>query len=110
MAGGRVTVGDLHCVPCDEEDGSLCCPRITFHGKAGCVEVVMGDAQGGVLVPSADNVAVLHPGTSLPWLSAKDWRTHSHADERSCHLGSPRWTQAMYRGCRVAGTVPRQRR
>jgi hypothetical protein len=73
MAGGRVTGGGLHYLPWDEEDGTLWCPRITLHGKAGRVEVVMGDAQGDVLVPSADSIAVLHPGTSLPaWLSAKD--------------------------------------
>src|SRR4051794_14912910 len=34
----------------------------------------------------------------------------AHADERSCHFGSPRLTQSLYRGCRVAATVPRQRR
>ena len=52
---------------------SLWCPRITFHGEDGHVEVVMGDSQDGALVPSADNVAVLHPGTSLPtWFSLKD--------------------------------------
>jgi hypothetical protein len=73
MVGGRVTGVDLHYVPWDEERGSLWCPRITFNGEAGRVEVVMGDAQGGTLVPSADSVAVLHPGTSLPsWLSVKD--------------------------------------
>jgi hypothetical protein len=66
MVGKRVTVVDLHYVPWDKERGSLWCPHITFHGEAGRVEVVMGDAQNGVLVSSADNVAVLHPRTALP--------------------------------------------
>src|SRR3954465_10058941 len=48
MAGGRVTGGNLHYVPWDEEDGSLQCPRMTLHGKASRVEVLMGDAQGDV--------------------------------------------------------------
>jgi hypothetical protein len=72
MVGRRVTGVDLHYIPWDEESGSLWCPHITFHSEASPVEVVMGDAQGGALVPSADNVAVLHPGTSLPgWLSGR---------------------------------------
>lgn len=73
MVGRRVTGVDLHYVPWDEARGSLWCPHITFHGEGGRVEVVMGDAESGVLVPSADNVAGLHPGTALPaWVDDKD--------------------------------------
>jgi hypothetical protein len=50
------------------ERGSLWCPHITIHGEHGDVEIVMGDAEAEALVPSADTVAVLHPGTPLP-----DW-------------------------------------
>jgi hypothetical protein len=66
MVGRRVTGVDLHYVPWEEGCGSLLCPHITCHGEDGHVEVVMGDSQDGALVPSADNVAVLHPGTSVP--------------------------------------------
>ena len=73
MVGELVTGVDLHYVPWDEERGSLWCPNITFHNGHSQVEVVMGDSQDGVLVPSADNVAVLHQGTRLPaWLGMKD--------------------------------------
>ena len=68
MVGRRVTGVELHYVPWDEARGSFWCRRITFNGVDARVEVVMGDSQDGVLVPSADNVAVLHPGKSLP-----DW-------------------------------------
>lgn len=71
MVGRRVTGVALHYVPWDEGTGSLWCPHITLHFEEGPVEVVMADAHDGVLVPSADNVAVLHPGKSLPaWLSS----------------------------------------
>jgi hypothetical protein len=33
---------------------------------------VMADSQDGLLVPSANNVAVLHPGQSLPTFSSPD--------------------------------------
>jgi hypothetical protein len=66
MVGRRVIGVDLHYVPWDEARGSLWCPHITFYGEGGRVEVLMGDSQDGVLIPSADNVAVLHPGTALP--------------------------------------------
>jgi hypothetical protein len=71
---GRLVAGvDLHYVPWDEERGSMWCPHITLHGEQGRVEVVMGDSQDGTLVPSADNVAVLHPDASLPaWLGSQD--------------------------------------
>jgi hypothetical protein len=70
MVGRRVTGVDLHYVPWDEERGSLWCPHMTFHGEGGDVEVVMADSWDGLLVPSANNVAVLHPGQSLPaWFS-----------------------------------------
>ncbi|GAB3055481.1 hypothetical protein GCM10027053_15430 [Intrasporangium mesophilum] len=73
IVGTRVTSVDLHYVPWDERQGSLWCPHITFHGGRGRVEVVMGDSRDGVLVPSADNVAVLHPDTPLPaWFSLQD--------------------------------------
>ena len=55
--------------PWGDEPEALWCPHITFHGEHGRVEVVMGDTHDGALVPWADNVAVLHPGTALPsWL------------------------------------------
>lgn len=70
MVGRRVTGVDLHYVPWEEGRGSFWCPRITIRGEGNLVEVVLGDWRDGVLVPSADNVAVLHPGTSLPnWLA-----------------------------------------
>lgn len=69
MVGRRVTGVDLHYIPWDESLGSLWCPRITIRGEGGLVEVVLGDSQDGALVPSADNVAVLHPGTSPSWLA-----------------------------------------
>ena len=73
MIGRLVTGVDLHYVPWDGERGSLWCPHITFHGEDNRVEVVMGDSHDGTLVPSADNVAVLHPGTSLPaWFGLQD--------------------------------------
>jgi hypothetical protein len=49
------------------------CPHITLRGEAGRVEVVMGDCDDGALVPSADNVAVLHPDKALPdWSSLQN--------------------------------------
>jgi hypothetical protein len=73
MVHRRVTGVDLHYVPWDEARGSLWCPHITLHCDEGQVEVVMGDSDNGRLLPSADNVAVLHPGTPLPaWFSSKD--------------------------------------
>lgn len=70
MVGRRVTGVDLHYVPWEEVRGSLWCPRITIRSEGGLVEVVLGDSEDDVLVPSADNVAVLHPGTPLPnWLA-----------------------------------------
>lgn len=69
MVGTRVTGVDLHYRPWDDEQGSLWCPHITFRADGGDVEVVMADSQDGLLVPSANNVAVLHPGESLPTFS-----------------------------------------
>lgn len=71
---GRIVTGvDLHYIPWDKERGSLWCPRITFRGEQGRVEVVMGDHHDGRLVPSADNIAVLHPDTSVPdWFESTD--------------------------------------
>jgi hypothetical protein len=70
MVGTRVTGVDLHYVPWDEARGSLWCPHITFHAEGGAVEVVMADSWDRKLVPSANNVAVLHPGRELPpWCS-----------------------------------------
>ena len=72
MVDKRVTGVDLHYVPRDEERGSLWCRRITLHYEGGQVEVVMGESYDGVLRPSSDNVAVLHPDTSLPvWFSSR---------------------------------------
>ncbi|QIS10330.1 hypothetical protein [Nocardia arthritidis] len=42
------------------------CPRITFQWPDRKLEVILGESAGGVLAPSADNVAVLHPDTELP--------------------------------------------
>lgn len=70
VLGERIFGVDLHYVPWDKNQGSLWCPHITFRSEGGRVEVVMGDVNDGVLVPSADNVAVLHPGRGLPdWFS-----------------------------------------
>lgn len=70
MIGRRVAGVNLHYFPWDEPTGGLWCPRITFHGEDACVEVLMGECRDGVLVSSSDNVAVLHPGASLPaWVS-----------------------------------------
>jgi hypothetical protein len=70
MIGRRVTGADLHYVDWEEGSGSLWCPRVTIRGEGGLVEVVLGDSEDDVLVPSADNVAVLHPGAPLPsWLA-----------------------------------------
>ncbi|MFF0266076.1 hypothetical protein [Kribbella sp. NPDC004536] len=66
LIDGRVTGVELHYVPWDEATGSFWCRRITLHGSDTPVEVVMGDSQDGVLVPSAETVAVLHPGTAVP--------------------------------------------
>jgi hypothetical protein len=72
LVGRLITRVDLHYVSWDEDRGSMWCPHITLYGEQGRVEVVMGDSQDGTLVPSADNVAVLHPGASLPaWLGLK---------------------------------------
>lgn len=69
MVGRLITAVELHYVPWDQERGSMWCPRITLHFEQGRVEVVLGDSEDGRLVPSADSVAVLHPGASLPpWL------------------------------------------
>lgn len=70
IVGLPLTAIHLHYYPWDAERGSMWCPHITFHSERGRVEVVMGDVRDGVLVPSADNIAVLHPGTPMPaWLN-----------------------------------------
>lgn len=66
MVGRRITSVDLHYIPWDAESGSLWCPHIKFRGGNSEVEVILADSEGGGLAPSADNVAVLHPGKSLP--------------------------------------------
>ena len=66
MTGRKVTGVDLHYVPWDDDGSSQWCPRISIHGEDASVEVVLGDSHDGMLVPSADNVAVLHPRTGLP--------------------------------------------
>jgi hypothetical protein len=69
LVGSKLTRVDLHYLPWDENGQSRWCPRITIGTDRGSVEVIMGDESDGVLVPSADNVAVLHPGIALPaWL------------------------------------------
>lgn len=70
LVGGQVVAVDLHYKPWDEKHGSLWCPHITLLGERGRVEIVMGDSEHGSLVPSADNIAVLHPGSALPRWSA----------------------------------------
>lgn len=66
MVNQRVVGVDLHYRSWDEGGESLWCPHVTLRGERGRLEVVMGDAERGALVPSADNVAVLHPSRSLP--------------------------------------------
>jgi hypothetical protein len=73
MVGRLVTGVQLHYIPWDAQRGTMWCPHITLHGERGGVEIVMGDSDDGTLVGSADNVAVLHPGTPLPvWLASND--------------------------------------
>lgn len=70
MIHRRITGIDLHYVPWDADSGSLWCPHITFHSEGGDVHVVMADSDDWRMVPSANNVAVLHPGKPLPkWLT-----------------------------------------
>src|SRR5690606_29278670 len=67
--GEKVTRVDLHYVPWDRRERSFWCPRITIRCGGRAVEVVMGDADDGALIPSADNLAVRHAGSPLPaWL------------------------------------------
>jgi len=83
MIGRLVTAVDLHYLPWNEESGSQWCPHITLHGEQGTIDVVMGDSRDGTLVPSADNVAVLHHSDSLPaWLRFDDRRPSSDHLER----------------------------
>ena len=48
------------------DDGELWCPHISIRIAGIDVEVIMGDAENGALVPSADCVAVLFPPTRAP--------------------------------------------
>lgn len=73
MVGTRISAVDLHYVPWTEGDEGQWCPHITFHGEHARVDVVIGDARDGQLVPSADNVAVLHAGTALfAWITISE--------------------------------------
>ena len=58
---------DLCYRPCGEEAG-FWCPRITLRTREVNVEIILADHNGELLVPSADNIAILHPETPLP-----DW-------------------------------------
>lgn len=66
LLGRRVTAIDLHYVPWADEGESLWCRRITLHSEDADMQIVMGDSENGLLVPSADNVAILHPNRPLP--------------------------------------------
>lgn len=66
MAGAEIQAVDLHYLTWDERAGELWCPRIALRGDFGTIEFIMGDERDGMLVPSADNVAILHPGTTVP--------------------------------------------
>ncbi|MDX6248938.1 MAG: hypothetical protein QOF10_2298 [Kribbellaceae bacterium] len=72
LIGNRLTGLELHYLPWDDQESGFWCQHITFRSEGSSVEVVMGDADNGVLVPSADNVAVLQAGTPLPrWAAAE---------------------------------------
>ena len=66
IVGTLVTGVDLHYVPWDQSE-EVCGARASRSTASRArVEVVMGDSHDGALVPSADNVAVLHPGRFSP--------------------------------------------
>ncbi len=70
MISEPLTRVDLHYIPWDERGTGFWCPRVTLQSQS-AIEIILGDAHNGVLVPSADNLAVLHPGTPLPdWVTA----------------------------------------
>ncbi|MCW2782740.1 MAG: hypothetical protein JWR35_3189 [Marmoricola sp.] len=61
-----ISSADLRLLP----DGRSC-PRLTLVAGHATVEIIMGDAKDGVLVPADDNLAVLCPPAELPaWLGA----------------------------------------
>lgn len=68
VVGGTVQEVELRYMPWSPEAESLWCPRISLTIGPRVLEIILGDADhpSGALVPSADNVAVLHPGTPLP--------------------------------------------
>lgn len=66
LASAPITYVDLHYTPWHEHGPSYWCPRITLRTENDAVQIIMGDAQDETLVPSADNIAVLHPGVARP--------------------------------------------
>ena len=68
LAGAEITAVNLRYQPWDGRESTYWCPGLSIRTSAGNREVILGDHDGGILVPSADNIAVLHPGTPLP-----DW-------------------------------------
>ncbi|GAB4061973.1 hypothetical protein GCM10028777_00270 [Angustibacter speluncae] len=62
--GAAVDAVELHYAPWP--GGGFWCPRITLVVGRRAIEVLLADVRDGVLQPSADDVAVLHPGTTLP--------------------------------------------
>lgn len=66
LLDGALAGVELHYRPWPS--GGFWCERITFVGRTR-VDIVLGDASDGVLVPAADNVAIVHPGSCVPeWL------------------------------------------
>lgn len=62
--GAVVDAVGLHYAPWP--GGGFWCPRITLVVGPRAIEVLLADVRDGQLQPSADDVAVLHPGTTLP--------------------------------------------
>lgn len=68
LSEAPITDVQLHYYPWEGRVSGFWCPHITLHTAAASVHVVLGDANNGALAHSSDNIAVLHPATSVP-----DW-------------------------------------
>jgi hypothetical protein len=64
-----VTKVDLHYAPWTESQPGFWCRHITICFSGTSLQIVMGGAVAGVLVPSTDNVAILDSSASLPELA-----------------------------------------
>ncbi|MEV5648207.1 hypothetical protein AB0L57_08145 [Nocardia sp. NPDC052254] len=61
-----LTAVELHYFPDSTMFGGFRCPRISFHAGNDHLDIVLGDGDDDGLGYSADNIAVLHPGTPVP--------------------------------------------